>query len=215
MKTKLIVLALAAAVVPTAAQAQRVPAPSIVVVDTPRIYRECTACRAAQTQLEAQLTQIQTRQQQLGQPIQAELASIQQAAAALPAAGPARTAAETALQTRANALRQRETAATQELQTLQNNFRSTQENVLRQINARLNPAVTQVMTQRGANIAMDRQAVLDRAQALDVTDAVLALLNQQLPAVSVVPLPAGAAPAAPAIGQPRPATPPAPRPSGR
>jgi outer membrane protein len=192
MKTKLIALALTAATValPTAAQAQRVAPAAIVVVDTQRIYAECTACRAAQPQLQALLTQIQTRQQQLGQPIQAEAASIQQAAEALRnATGAARTTGEQQLQQRVQALRQREETANQELAAAQQNFRSIQAHVLQQINARLNPAITQVMNQRGANIAMDRQAVLDRAQAVDVTDAVMAVLNQQLPSVSVTPLP--------------------------
>ena len=52
------------------------------------------------------------------------------------------------------------------------------------------------MTQRGANIALDQQQTMAAAKGVDVTDAVLALLNQQLPSVSVTPLPAAAAPAA-------------------
>jgi outer membrane protein len=208
MKTKLIALALTTAAtvaLPTAAQAQRVAPAAIVVVDTQRIYSECAACRAAQPQLQALLTQIQTRQQQLGQPIQAEAASIQQAAEALRnATGAARTTGEQQLQQRVQALRQREESANQELAAAQQNFRSIQAHVLQQINARLNPAITQVMNQRGANIAMDRQAVLDRAQSVDVTDAVMAVLNQQLPTVSVTPLPQPAQPQQPATTQPQP-----------
>ena len=67
--------------------------------------------------------------------------------------------------------------------------------LLQQIDARLNPIISQVMTQRGANLAMDVGATYAHAPALNVTDAVLQLLNQQLPAVTVAPLPQQAQPA--------------------
>ena len=52
------------------------------------------------------------------------------------------------------------------------------------------------MNARNANIAVDTNATLARANALDVTNDVLAALNSALPSVSVTPLPAPAAPAA-------------------
>ncbi|HET9427723.1 MAG TPA: OmpH family outer membrane protein [Allosphingosinicella sp.] len=176
---------------PMAAQAQRAPDAVIVVVNTDRIYRECTACRAAQTQLEGMVTSARTRAQQLGQPLQTEAQSIEQAGAALRnQSGAARTSAEAALQTRVQQFQTRQSAAQQEIARLEQNIQSTQANVLRQINERLNPVVTQVMTQRNANIALDVNATLARSNAVDVTDAVLAALNQQLTSVNVVPLPA-------------------------
>lgn len=177
-------------VTPGAALAQRAPGAVIVVVDTERIYRECNACRAAQTQLQSQVTAAQQRAQALGQPIQTEGQSIEQAArAAANQQGAARTAAETALQQRINALQGRQTTANQELQRLQQNIQSSQANVLRQINVRLNPIISQVMTARGANLALDTAGTLAAAQGLDVTNEVMAALNQQLPSVSVTPLP--------------------------
>ena len=182
---------------PGIAVAQRAPGAVIVIVDTERVYRECTACRAAQTQLQAQVTSAQQRAQALGQPLQTEAQSIEQAAAALRnQSGAARTTAETALQQRVNALQARQTTANQELARLEQNIQSTRANVVRQINERLNPIITQVMTQRNANLALDVGATLARANGLDVTDAVMTALNQQLPSVSVTPLPAGQQPAA-------------------
>jgi Skp family chaperone for outer membrane proteins len=184
--------------VPGAAVAQRAPAAVIVVVDSDRIYRDCTACRAAQTQLQTQITAAQQRATQLGQPIQSEAQSIETAAATLRnQTGAARTAAETALRQRATALEGRQTAANQELGRLEQNIQSTRANVIRQINERLNPIINQVMTQRNANLALDVNATLARANGLDVTDAVLALLNTQLPSVSVTPLPQAQQPATP------------------
>lgn len=211
MNTKLFAAVAALALAPatiTAAQAQRAPAATIVVVDTDRIYQQCTACVAAQAQLQSQITALQQRAAQLGQPIQQEAQSIEQAAAALRnQTGAARTAAETALQQRIQALRQRETTANQELTTAQNTVRSIQAHVLQQINTRMNPIINQVMQQRGANLAVDVNATLAHAAALNVTDAVLVALNQQLPSVLVTPLPQAATPT--------PTVPPAPRPTGR
>jgi Skp family chaperone for outer membrane proteins len=176
--------------VPAAAPAQRAPAATIVVVDRDRILRECTACRAAQTQLQGLQTQLQQRAQQLGQPIQSEAQSIEQAAAALRnQTGAARTTAETALQTRVQQLRQREATANQDIQRLEVTYRSTVAHVVQQIETRLTPIVQQVMTQRGANLALDVGVTYTHAPALNVTDAVLAQLNSQLPSVSVTPLP--------------------------
>jgi outer membrane protein len=175
---------------PAMAPAQRAPNAQIIVVDTERVYRECTACRTAQTQLQTMQTQLQQRAQALGQPIETELQSIQQAAAAARnTTGAARTTAETQLQQRIQALEGRRTTAQQELARMEQNLRSTSSHVVQQINVRLNPIINQVMTQRGANLALDVGATLAHASALNVTDAVLAALNQQLPSVNVTPLP--------------------------
>ncbi|MDP9413695.1 MAG: OmpH family outer membrane protein [Pseudomonadota bacterium] len=188
-------LAVVTAAVPAAAPAQRAPAAVVVVVDSDRIYRDCTACRAAQTQIQSQITALQQRAQALGQPIQTEAQSIQQAAqAARNQQGAARTAAEAALQQRATALQTRQNTANQEIGRLEQNIQSTRANVVQQINTRLNPIINQVMTARGANLAVDVNATMARSQALDVTAEVLAALNQQLPSVSVTPLPQGQQP---------------------
>ena len=182
--------AAALAFTPAAAIAQRAPAAQILVVDTNTIYRTCTACVAAQAQLQAQATAMQQRQQALGAPLQAEMQAIEQAAtAARNQTGAARTAAEQSIQTRLQAIQTRQNTANQELQRLEQNLRSSQANVSQQIDARLGPIIRQVMTTRGANIVLPKGATLDSSDALDVTGEVLAALNQQLPSVTVAPLP--------------------------
>ena len=183
---------------PGVAQAQRTPGAVIVVVDTDRIFRECTACRAAQTQLQGMVTSARTRAQQLGQPLQTEAQSIEQAAAALRnQTGAARTAAESALNNRVQQFQTRQGTAQQEVARLEQNIQSTQANVLRQINVQLNPVINRVMTARGANVALDTNATLARSNTLDVTNDVLTALNASLPSVSVTPLPQGQQPAQP------------------
>lgn len=212
MKTKLLLAATAIAIFPAAALAQRAPAAAIVVVDTSRVLRECTACVSATAALQAQETAYQQRVQALSAPLQTEQQSIEQAAQAASAlTGAARTNAENALRPRLQAFQQRQQTAQQELRTLQQNFESTRVNVSLQLNRALEPIFNAVMTARGANLVLSTDARLAHAPALDVTNDVLAQLNRSTPAVSVTPLPQQQAPAG-AAPAPTPTTP---RPGGR
>ena len=198
MNTMIKIALLATAVTAShSAFAQNIPAAVVAIVDTQRVSSECTACKSASAQIQALVTQGQARAQALGTPLQTEGQSIQQAAqtaAKLPA-GAAKTAAETSLRTRAQAFETKQQAAQRELQGLQQNIQSVQANVSRQISDKLNPIISQTMTARGANIALDQQATLAAAKSVDVTDQVLAALNAALPSVSVTPLPAQQKPA--------------------
>lgn len=185
-------LVASAVAVPTAAHAQRAPAAVVVVVDSSRIYRECTACRTAQASLQSQVNALQARQQALATPLRSEGQAIQAAIRALGGKEP-----DAALRARVQAFQTKERQANEELQRAQSNLQSIQQNVLRQINARLSPAVNQVMVQRGANIAVDVDATIAHSQGTEVTDAVLAALNATLPSVSLTPLPAQQQPAKP------------------
>ena len=194
MTNKLVLGLLAAAAVAAPAAAQnRLPAAVVAVVDTGRIYSECTACRAAVTQLQSQETALQTCQQALAAPIQTEGQAIEAAINALPAAQ--RQSPPAALQQRVQLWQQSQQTANQELQGLQTRLQSTQQHVRQQIDARLGPIINQAMTARGANIAVDTEATLARSNGIDITADVLTALNAQVPSVSVTPLPQQAQPA--------------------
>jgi outer membrane protein len=183
---KIILGALAASAVflPASAQAQRAPAAVVVVVDTDRIGRECTACRAASTQLQAQEATLRNRAQTLQTQLQTEQGPLQTAVNALAGKQP-----DAALKARIDAFQAKERNAQQELATGQRNLQSTSAHVSQQIGARLRPIISSISTARGANLALEKGTMLFSAPAIDITDAVLAQLNQQLPAVSVTPLP--------------------------
>lgn len=183
-KFLMLTVAAAAVAVPTASQAQRAPAAAIVLVDTDRVYRECNACRTAQTQLQSQITALQNRQKTLASQLQPEREAIQKAAEALGGKEP-----DAALRTRIENFQKRAAQGQQELENTERNLQSIRLHVSQQIEARYNPAVTQVMNQRGANIAMDVGATIAHSGAINVTDAVLAALNATLPSVSVTPMP--------------------------
>ena len=182
LKAAMAALALLA---PAAAQAQaRLGAAVIGVVDTDRILRECTACKAAQAQLQGQLQQLQARQQQLAAPIQTEAQAIQTAVNALQGKQP-----DAALQQRIQALQTRQSSANQELGRQEQTLRSTQQHVVQQINQRLGPIVNAQLAAKGATIIVDRDAALAVSPSIDITNDVLAQLNQQLPSVSITPMP--------------------------
>ncbi len=189
MKTIATIAALAASAIaiPSAALAQRAPGAVVVVVDSDRIYRDCNACRTAQTQLQSRLTALQARQKALADQLRPEGQAIQTAIQALAGRAP-----DAALRARAEAFQKKQDDANQELGRSQQNLQSIQANIVRQINARLNPVITQVMNARGANLAVDTNATLAHSPTIDVTAAVLAGLNTALPSVSLTPLPAQA-----------------------
>ena len=185
MKTKLLVAALAAtALVPAAAQAQRVPAAVVAVVDTDQISQTCTACRAASATLQSQEATLRQRATTLQQQLQAAGAPLEQQVASLNGKEP-----DAALRTRITAFQNQQRTAQQELAQGQQRLQSTQANVNQQISARLQTIVASVSAARGANVTIARGDVMFAAPTLDITNEVLAQLNQQLPAVSVTPLP--------------------------
>jgi Skp family chaperone for outer membrane proteins len=134
--------------------------------------------------LQSQAQSLQSRQQALATPLNTEGQQIQTAINALNGRQP-----DAALRTRIQAFETRREQAAQEVSRLQQNIQSTQVNVRRQIDARMEPIINQVMTARGANVAVDTNATLAAAAGINVTNDVLARLNQQLPSVSVTPLP--------------------------
>ena len=175
---------IAASALAAPAMAQRAPAAVVVVVDTDRIGNECTACRSASTQIQQREQQLRTRAQTLETQLQTEGKPIQDAIEALKGKQP-----DAALQQRVTAFQTKQRSAQTELQNSQRSLQSTQVHVNQQIGTRLRTIIGTVAAQRGANLAVSKDATLFSAQTVDITDAVLAQLNQQLPAVSVTPLP--------------------------
>ena len=191
-------LALAA---PFAAHAQQLPPAVIAVVDTDRIVQQCTMCAAANQQLQGQLTQFQQRAQALGTPLQTEEQAI---TTALRGLGAGQQPDQT-LQQRIQAYQTQQQTAQRELAARQDQIQRNAAFVRQQIAQRIEPAVTQVMRQRGANIAIERGVTIAITGAVDVTDAVLAVVNQNTAPLNINAPAAQQQPAQqPAQQQPRP-----------
>ena len=163
------------------AQAQQRP---ILVVDTDRVLSECTACKAAATQLQSQVQQGRTRAQQLETSLKPEAEALEKAVQALGGKQP-----DQALQARIAAFRQKQQQGATELGNRENTIQSTQAHVQQQIGRRLVQVVEASRARRQASIVVPKQGTLASDNAIDITGEVLAALNQQLPSVSVTPLP--------------------------
>jgi outer membrane protein len=182
---KKLALTLAAAVGVAAAsgtaQAQQRP---ILVVDTDRILSDCTACRAATTQLQSQVQQGRTRAQQIETSLKPEAESLEKAVQALGTRQP-----DAALTARITSFRTKQQQGATELQNRERTLQSTQAHVQQQIGGRLVQIVEQSRARRQAAIVVAKGNTIASDTAIDITGEVLAALNQQLPAVSVTPLP--------------------------
>ena len=188
MKKLLISVSLAAAaVLPSAAKAQAIPAAVIAVVDLDRVTSDCTACKTATAALRSQVQAYQSRENALAAPLQTEQKSIQAAIDALKGAEP-----DAALKARVAAFQTRQQNGAQELQRQQDQIKRNQQYVQKQIADKLGPIYSQVMQRRGANIMVEQGATLATATSLDVTTDVIGALNTAMPTIQTV------APAAPA-----------------
>jgi outer membrane protein len=171
----------AALLLPAAAQAQR---GGVLAVDVSRILAECTACRAASTQLQSQANQLRTRAQTLESQLKPEADAIQKAVQALGTRQP-----DAALQQRAQAYQTRQQQAQTEVATTERRLQSTQAHVQQQIGARVVQIAEQVRARRQATVVLPRDSLMAMDSSIDITGEVLTALNQQLPSVSVTPLP--------------------------
>ena len=181
-KTLLLAAIAAATALPTSANAQA--RGGVIIVDTANILSNCTACKAAQTQLEQRQTTLRSRVQTLTQQLQTEGKPIQDAVDALKGKQP-----DAALQQRITAFQTKERSAQQEISNSQRQLQSTAAHVQQQIGARLIQVVEQSRARRGASIAVAKDSTLANDTSIDVTTEVLTALNAALPSVSVTPLP--------------------------
>ena len=215
MKTKIILGAAFVALAtnsPAVLQAQPLPAPVIGVVNTDQIFRTCTQCVTANTQLQAQGTQLQQRFQALQTQIQTEGSALEPL---VQNQTQEQIRANAALATRIQNFQTMQQNAEREISQSRDRIQRNLEFVRQQIGQRIQPALTTVAQQRGATIVLDSSQALISSPALDLTAPVLAIVNQNSAPFNVnapapTPAPAAGRPATPAPAQPN-----RPRPQGR
>jgi len=200
---------LASVAAPAALRAQPLPPPVAAVVNIGQIAETCTACVAANQQLQAQGQALQTRAQQLSTQLDTEARTLQPLVSAIPAGGQP----DAALAARIRAYQAMQQNADTEINAGRERLQRNAQYVEEQLGQRLRPAINTVMQQRGATLVFDRRALIDASPALDITASVLAIVNQNAAPLNVN---APAAPAATAPAATTPATTPTrPRPQGR
>jgi Skp family chaperone for outer membrane proteins len=169
----------AAVALPSAAQAQALPAAVVAVVDIEKVTSTCNACRTAITSLKSQVTTLQNREKALGAPLQTEQKAIQAAIDALNGKEP-----DAALQARVKAFQAKQQQGVAELQRSQQQLQLNQQYVNKQIADKIGPIYSQVMQKRGANVMVEIGTTLASGASLDVTNDVLTALNATLPSIS-------------------------------
>ena len=163
---------------PAAASAQAIPQAVVAVVDLEKVTSQCNACKTALATLQSQANALKTRETALAAPLKTERDAIQAAVNALQGKEP-----DQALQNRVRAFEQKQQQGAQELARQQNQIQRNQAYISQQIQAKLGPIYQQVMQRRGANVMVEISNTLASGASLDVTNDVLAALNQQLPSV--------------------------------
>jgi Skp family chaperone for outer membrane proteins len=184
MKKLALSLALAVSALTLSGAAEAQQGAGILIVDTDRILNECTACKSAATQLQSQVQQGRTRAQQLETSLKPEAQALEKAVQALGTKQP-----DAALQARIAAFRQKQQQGSTELSNRQSAIESTQAHVQQQIGSKIVQIVEQSRARRQASVVLSKSSTLASANTIDITGEVLAALNQQLPSVSVTPMP--------------------------
>ena len=157
---------------------------AVLTVDTDRILAECTACRAASTQIQSQITSARQRAQTLEAQLRTEATGLETQVKALNGRQP-----DAALQQKITAFQTKQSQARTELGNRERQIESIQAHVQQQIGTRVVQISEQVRARRQASVVMSKGSLMAVDPRSDVTGDVLAALNQQLPSVSVTPLP--------------------------
>jgi Skp family chaperone for outer membrane proteins len=180
--------ALAAPPAPPAKPPQGTPMPKILVIDRAAILRGSAVGQSIMKQVQQLTIAAENGLKARDQALRAEGAQLQQQLAIL---APAVKAAKI------KAFEVKQAALQGEVQKQQGLIQGGVLKARQQVEVALGPILQKIMQERGANLLLDRNAVVLGTVDVDVTGVAIARLNQTLPTVKVTlqPLPAGAAPA--------------------
>lgn len=174
-------LAHAAAPAPTGT-----PNPKILVIDRAAILRGSVVGQNIMKQVQSLTAAAEKMLKGQDAALRQEGATLQQQIAIL---SPSVKAAKI------KAFQAKQAALQQNVQTQQGLIQGGVLKARQQVEQALGPILQAIMTERGANLLLDRNAVVLGTVDVDITGVAIARLNQKLPAVKVVltPLPPGAA----------------------
>ena len=173
------------------AAASAVQSPRIVVIDRQQLLQRSAAGKDIFTQTQALSKQLETQLRTEETQLQTEAVQIQQKMAIMNPDLRAQTEKEFTGKQQAF-----QTRVQQRQAQIQTSFNQ----AARQVEVALDPILQQIMKERGANMVLDRSAVIVATSDVDVTPVALQRLDRALPKVKVdlAPLPAATAAAAPA-----------------
>jgi Skp family chaperone for outer membrane proteins len=191
-----------AAVKPAAAKpaGTRAPAAVILFLDRATVLRQSNVGKDMYVQVENLAKKMETDFAPENKKLQADVQALQQQAAIMQ---------PDARQAKVKELEARRQAFQKKVQDRQAAIQAGLANSRTQVEKALGPILEKIMTERSANLLLDRGLVVLGATDLDVTQTVIARLNTALPKVTVKPVAPPKAGAKPAAGKPA-----APKPAG-
>ncbi len=163
------------------------PAPKILIVDRAEVLRRSAVGQSIMKQVQALATNAEKSLKGRDASLRTEGQALQQQLAIL---------APGVKATKIKAFEAKQAALQRDVQNQQNLIQGGLMTAREQALRTLGPILQKIVVERGANLLIDRNAVVVSATGYDITDVAVARLNQALPTVAVkpTPLPAGAAP---------------------
>jgi outer membrane protein len=162
------------------------PNPKILVIDRAAILRGSVVGQNIMKQVQSLTVAAEKMLKGQDVALRQEGASLQQQLAIL---------SPSVKEAKIKAFQAKQAALQQSVQTQQGLIQGGVLKARQQVEQALGPILQAIMTERGANLLLDRNAVVLGTVDVDVTKVAIDRLNQKLPAVKVVltPLPPGAA----------------------
>lgn len=151
-------------------------AANILVVDTIRIQEQSLAAKAVQTQIRDFETKLQAQAKSAEEKLKAEEVGLKQQQTIL---------APEQFDVKRREFETKVGNEQRKLQQSQQDFQTAVRNAQGTLLKALEPILKELMTERGANMMVDRRMVLTSSDSLDVTAAVIERLNKKLPSVKV------------------------------
>jgi outer membrane protein len=173
-----------------------VQAPRIVVIDRQQLLQRSAAGKDIFTQTQTLSKQMETQLRTEETQLQNEAVQLQQQMAIM--AADVRAQKEKDFTTKQQAFQTR-------VQQRQAQIQASFNQAARQVEVALDPILQAIMRERGANMVLDRSAVIVATSDVDVTPLALQRLDRALPRVKVDLVPLAAATAQPATGAAAPA----------
>lgn len=170
------------AVPPALAQGKPAPAPQgapmtkVLVIDRQALLRQSKVGVSIAQQVQAMTKSAEAELKGENESLRREGAALQQQVAIL---------APDVKAQKIKAFEAKQAAFQQKVQLRQNQIRYGVAMAQRQVEAVAGPIVQKIMMDHGANLMIDRQAIVIGAPGLDVTPAAIQLLDQKLPTVKV------------------------------
>lgn len=155
---------------------QGVPAPKILVIDRQALLRQSAVGIDIAKQVEGYTKAAESQLKGEGEGLRKEEQALQQQVAIL---------APDVKAQKIKAFEEKQAAFQQRVQQKQNQIRYGVALAQRQVEAAAGPIVQGLMQERGANLLLDRQAVVIGAPGLDITAVAIQRLNQKLSSVKV------------------------------